>query len=248
MGDASLQDSVVADGLTDAFHGYHMGMTGELSLIGLCSFLVDNHLIVVHQLRMLQSSGESVERTRICLLSNRRIEQRQHRKLVILTKRSFRSRWRPDKASNERLTKASFNQIWHLRAKKNLSHSGLVEVKIDEFPRHGSNIGTMSKLRPCFIKDSSGTVTAGNASGLSASFCESDSPQKEMLSLFLNLRCQWWGSSSCPHEPIRGWETWLENSGQNRVFSSSWPWPGRHGNRTHTGHQKGGGNSDSDKI
>lgn len=92
MGDASLQDSVVADGLTDAFHGYHMGMTGELSLIGLCSFLVDNHLIVVHQLRMLQSSGESVERTRICLLSNRRIEQRQHRKLVILTKRSFRSR------------------------------------------------------------------------------------------------------------------------------------------------------------
>lgn len=28
MGDASLQDSVVADGLTDAFHGYHMGITG----------------------------------------------------------------------------------------------------------------------------------------------------------------------------------------------------------------------------
>jgi len=29
MGDASLQDSMVADGLTDAFHGYHMGITGE---------------------------------------------------------------------------------------------------------------------------------------------------------------------------------------------------------------------------
>lgn len=28
MGDASLQDSMVADGLTDAFHGYHMGITG----------------------------------------------------------------------------------------------------------------------------------------------------------------------------------------------------------------------------
>jgi len=28
MGDASLQDSIVADGLTDAFHGYHMGITG----------------------------------------------------------------------------------------------------------------------------------------------------------------------------------------------------------------------------
>lgn len=31
MGDASLQDSMVADGLTDAFHGYHMGITGERS-------------------------------------------------------------------------------------------------------------------------------------------------------------------------------------------------------------------------
>ncbi|KAG7239659.1 hypothetical protein INR49_028595 [Caranx melampygus] len=29
MGDASLQDSMVADGLTDAFHGYHMGITAE---------------------------------------------------------------------------------------------------------------------------------------------------------------------------------------------------------------------------
>lgn len=28
MGDASLKDSMVADGLTDAFHGYHMGITG----------------------------------------------------------------------------------------------------------------------------------------------------------------------------------------------------------------------------
>lgn len=28
MGDASLQDSMVADGLMDAFHGYHMGITG----------------------------------------------------------------------------------------------------------------------------------------------------------------------------------------------------------------------------
>lgn len=54
---------------------------------------------------------------------------------------------------------------------KNFSRSGLVEVKLDEFPRHGSNIGSMSKLRPCFIKDSGGTVTAGNASGLSPSFC-----------------------------------------------------------------------------
>lgn len=29
MGDAPLQDSMVSDGLTDAFHHYHMGITGE---------------------------------------------------------------------------------------------------------------------------------------------------------------------------------------------------------------------------
>lgn len=45
------------------------------------------------------------------------------------------------------------------------SLSGPVEVKADEFPRHGCNMAGLSKLRPCFIKDGSGTVTAGNASG-----------------------------------------------------------------------------------
>jgi len=43
--------------------------------------------------------------------------------------------------------------------------SGPVEVKADEFPRHGSSMDAMSKVRPCFIKDGSGTVTPGNASG-----------------------------------------------------------------------------------
>ncbi|CDQ82561.1 unnamed protein product [Oncorhynchus mykiss] len=44
--------------------------------------------------------------------------------------------------------------------------SGPVEVKADEFPRHGSNMEAMTKLRPCFLKDGSGTVTPGNASGI----------------------------------------------------------------------------------
>lgn len=43
--------------------------------------------------------------------------------------------------------------------------SGPVQVKVDEFPRPGSNNDSMSKLKPCFIKDGSGTVTPGNASG-----------------------------------------------------------------------------------
>ncbi|CAB1343227.1 unnamed protein product [Coregonus sp. 'balchen'] len=70
MGDATMQDSIISDGLSDAFQCYHMGITGP------------------------------------------------------------------------------------------------VEVKADEFPRHGSNMDAMSKLRPCFLKDGSGTVTPGNASGI----------------------------------------------------------------------------------
>uniref|UniRef100_A0A3Q2VLL4 Acetyl-CoA acetyltransferase 2 n=1 Tax=Haplochromis burtoni TaxID=8153 RepID=A0A3Q2VLL4_HAPBU len=54
-----------------------------------------------------------------------------------------------------------------LRAEQKLHRRrGPVEVKVDEFPRHGSNMDSMSKLKPCFVKDSSGTVTAGNASGI----------------------------------------------------------------------------------
>ena len=29
MGDATLVDSMMLDGLIDAFHGYHMGITGK---------------------------------------------------------------------------------------------------------------------------------------------------------------------------------------------------------------------------
>lgn len=45
--------------------------------------------------------------------------------------------------------------------------AGPIEVKIDEHPRHGSNLETMAKLKPCFLTDGTGTVTAANASGWS---------------------------------------------------------------------------------
>ena len=35
----------------------------------------------------------------------------------------------------------------------------------DEFPRAGATIEGFQKLRPAFVKDGSGSVTAGNASG-----------------------------------------------------------------------------------
>lgn len=37
----------------------------------------------------------------------------------------------------------------------------------DEFPKHGTTLESLAKLRPCFIKD--GTVTPGNASGINDS-------------------------------------------------------------------------------
>jgi acetyl-CoA C-acetyltransferase len=44
------------------------------------------------------------------------------------------------------------------------TRKGDVVVDSDEYPRHGSTLDAMAKLRPAFIKD--GTVTAGNASGI----------------------------------------------------------------------------------
>ncbi|KAF6737535.1 Acetyl-CoA acetyltransferase, cytosolic [Oryzias melastigma] len=117
MGDVSLQDSMVADGLTDAFQGYHMGITAE---------------------NVAKQWGVSrEEQDRFAVQSQNKTEAAQ-------------------KAGH-------FDQeIVPIMVP---SRKGPVEVKVDEFPRHGSNMESMSKLKPCFVKDS-GTVTAGNASGI----------------------------------------------------------------------------------
>ena len=184
MGDASLQDSMVADGLTDAFHGYHMGITGvhswEYTWTHDCRasvwvFVVVMNPVYPSQLRMWRSSGESAERSRTGSPSSPRTKLRQRRKQDILIKRSFQSWCRAEKVkswsvicylNHPSIWKKSFNLslvCFHFNTR--LLSPGPVEVKVDEFPRHGSNMESMSKLRPCFIKDSSGSVTAGNASG-----------------------------------------------------------------------------------
>lgn len=43
---------------------------------------------------------------------------------------------------------------------------GTIEVKEDEFPRHGTTMEGLARLKPCFLQDGTGTVTAGNASGI----------------------------------------------------------------------------------
>lgn len=118
MGDAALQDSILVDGLTDAFHNYHMGITAE---------------------NVAKQWGVSrEEQDQFAVTSQNRTEAAQ-------------------KAGH-------FDQ--EIVPVIVPSRKGPVEVKVDEFPRHGSNIDAMSKLKPYFIKDGSGTVTPANASGI----------------------------------------------------------------------------------
>ncbi|TNM94890.1 hypothetical protein fugu_017649 [Takifugu bimaculatus] len=125
LGDASLRDSLLADGLNDAFHGYHMGITAE---------------------NVAKQWGVSREQQDLFAV------QSQNRTEVAQKDGHFDKEIVPVTVMTRQGDK-------HAR-------SGAVEVKADEFPRHGSNVGSLSKLRPCFIKDGSGTVTAGNASGM----------------------------------------------------------------------------------
>ncbi|XP_061480270.1 acetyl-CoA acetyltransferase, cytosolic isoform X2 [Rhineura floridana] len=118
MGETSLKDSLILDGLTDAFYHYHMGITAE------------------NVAKQWQVSRE--EQDQLAVKSQNKAENAQ---------------------------KAGYfdKEIVPVPVP---SRKGLVEVKTDEYPRHGSNLEAMAKLRPSFITDGTGTVTAANASGL----------------------------------------------------------------------------------
>lgn len=118
------------------------------------------------QLRMWQSSGVSQKETKTCSLFSPKIEQRLRRKQDTLIKRLSRLLCRPGKARRSSVIYIYTLHLLLIFCNISLWFSGPVEVKVDEFPRHGSNLDSMSKLKPCFIKDSTGTVTAGNASGM----------------------------------------------------------------------------------
>ncbi|EDL02027.1 mCG16689, isoform CRA_c [Mus musculus] len=120
MGEVPLADSILCDGLTDAFHNYHMGITAE------------------NVAKKWQVSREAQDK--VAVLSQNRAEHAQKAG-------HFDKEIVPVLVS---------------------SRKGLTEVKIDEFPRHGSNLEAMGKLKPYFLTDGTGTVTPANASGLSS--------------------------------------------------------------------------------
>ncbi|ETE64375.1 Acetyl-CoA acetyltransferase, cytosolic, partial [Ophiophagus hannah] len=118
MGETSLQDTIIVDGLTDAFHCYHMGITAE-------------------------NVAKQWEVTR----------KEQDQQAVMSQ----------NKAENAQKGGYFDKEIVRVVVP---SRRGPTEVKVDEHPRHGCNLETVAKIKPCFITDGTGTVTAANASGI----------------------------------------------------------------------------------
>jgi acetyl-CoA C-acetyltransferase len=116
MGDASLVDTMIKDGLWDAFHGYHMGQTAE------------------NVANKWQISRE--EQDQFALASQQKAE-------AAIKSGRFKDEIVPVVIKNKK---------------------GDIIIDTDEYPRAGTTIEALQKLRPAFVSD--GTVTAGNASGL----------------------------------------------------------------------------------
>jgi acetyl-CoA C-acetyltransferase len=116
MGDAQMVDTMIKDGLWDAFHGYHMGNTAE------------------NVAQKWQITRE--QQDQFAAASQQKAEAAQ---------KSGRFK---DEIVGVKIT----------------SRKGDVIVDADEYPKHGTTLESLAKLRPAF--DKAGTVTAGNASGI----------------------------------------------------------------------------------
>jgi acetyl-CoA C-acetyltransferase len=116
MGDTDLVDTMIKDGLWDAFNGYHMGNTAE----------------------------NVAQRWQITREQQDQLAQR--------------SQARAEAAQKSGRFKEEIIPV------KIATRKGDVLVELDEYPKHGTTVEVLAKLRPAF--DKNGTVTAGNASGI----------------------------------------------------------------------------------
>ena len=116
LGDFAMVDTMIKDGLWDAFNGYHMGNTAE-------------NVAQKYQITRAQQDAFAVA-------SQNKAEAAQ-------------------KAGRFK------DEIVPVTVK---SRKGDIVVDADEYPRHGTTLDAVGKLKPAFAKD--GTVTAGNASGI----------------------------------------------------------------------------------
>ena len=116
MGDVQMIDTMIRDGLWDAFNGYHMGVTAEN---------------VAQRWQITREQQDS-----FAAQSQARAEAAQ----------------KSGKFKDE------------IVAVKITTRKGETLVDTDEYPKHGTTVEALAKLRPAF--DKNGTVTAGNASGI----------------------------------------------------------------------------------
>ena len=116
MGDSTLTDVMIKDGLWDAFNNYHMGITSEN---------------VAEKFNVTKEDQDEVS------------VRSQERAIAAIKSGAFK----------EEIVPVT------IKTKK-----GEKVFDTDEFPREGTTMEVLAKLRPAFKKG--GTVTAGNASGL----------------------------------------------------------------------------------
>lgn len=118
FGNTEFKDTMLTDGLTDAFGNIHMGITAE---------------------NIAKEFGVSREdQDKFAFESQQKVKDAQEKG-----------------AFDKEIVPVSVQ-----------SRKGPIVVSKDEHPRAETSLETLAKLRPAFITDGSGTVTAGNASGL----------------------------------------------------------------------------------
>jgi acetyl-CoA C-acetyltransferase len=116
MGNFDMVDTMIKDGLWDAFNGYHMGNTAEN------------------------------------VAKQWQITRQQQDEFAVASQ---------NKAEAAQKTGRFKDEIVPVTIK---GRKGDTVIDADEFPKHGTTLEAVAKLRPAFAKD--GTVTAANASGI----------------------------------------------------------------------------------
>jgi len=116
MGDFNMIDTMIKDGLWDAFNGYHMGNTAEN------------------------------------VAKQYQITRNQQDEFAVASQNKAEAAQKAGKFKDEIVSVT-------IKTRK-----GDVVVDADEYPKHGTTMDSIGKLRPAFDKE--GTVTAGNASGI----------------------------------------------------------------------------------
>lgn len=128
MGNGTLNDTMIHDGLTDAFNHYHMGVTGtKIKLTYQLSFVINNYLF---------DAAENIAK-------QYQISRQQQDEYAV------QSQQRTEEAKKANRYQA---EIVPVTVK---DRKGDIIVKDDEFPRPDTSLASLSKLRPAFAAVSS---------------------------------------------------------------------------------------------